>query len=73
MQVTCSKPSGAAKLVEVLDDLVEPHLIEIDQVHLVHGERYLFDAKQRHDAGVPPRLGEHAEPRIDQKHGEIAV
>ena len=73
MQVIDSKPSGAAKRREVLGDRVEARLIEIDEVHLVDGERELADAEQRDDAGMPPRLREHAVARIDEQHGEVAV
>ena len=58
---------------EVLGDRVEARLIEIDEVHLVDGKRELADAEQRDDAGMPPRLREHASAGIDQEHGEVAV
>jgi hypothetical protein len=59
--------------LKLLGDRLEARLLEIDQVHLVDGKRDLVDAEQRQDASVPPRLGEHPAPRIDQKHGEVAI
>ncbi len=58
---------------EVGGDGVEARLVEIDEVHLVDGERDLADAEQRQDAGVTPGLSEHPAARIDQQHGEIAI
>ena len=69
----CFEAERLGEALEILGDRIEARLAEIDEIHLVHGKRELADAEQRDDAGVPPRLGEHAAPRIDQEHGEVAI
>ena len=64
---------GVGEAGKVLGDGLEARLVEIDEIHLVDGERDAADAEQRQDASVPPRLGQHATPRIDQQHGEVAI
>ena len=61
------------KCGKILGDRLEPRLIEIDQIHLVDGERHRADAKQRQDAGMAAGLGQNAAAGVDQQHGEIAI
>ena len=58
---------------EILGDRIEARLVEVDEIHLVDGERDLADAEQRQDAGVTAGLGEDAAAGIDQEHGEVAI
>jgi hypothetical protein len=61
----------AQQRVEVRDDLAEHHLIEADEVHLVHCQDHLADAQQRGDRRVSPRLHQQALARIDQQHRDV--
>ena len=63
----------AEQPVKVGDDLVEHSLIEIDQVHLVHGEHKLADAQQRCDGRVATRLHQQALARIDQQDRNVGL
>ncbi len=45
--------------------------VEVDQVHLVHGEHVVVDAEQARDLRVPPRLRAHAVARVDQQDGDV--
>ena len=69
-QLEAERLGEAGKL---LGDRLEARLVEIDEIHLVDGERDPADAEQRQDAGMPPRLRQHPAARIDQQHGEIAI
>ncbi len=73
MQVIDFKAEWRSEGLEVVGNRVEARLAEIDEIHLVDGEREPADAEQRDDAGMPPRLGEHAGARVDQEHGEVAI
>ena len=59
------------QLVELSLDLVEPHLVEIDEIHLVDREHDVRNLEQRRDQGVAPRLLDHALPRVDQNHRDV--
>ena len=69
-QLEAERLGEAGKL---LGDRLEARLVEIDEIHLVDGERDPADAEQRQDAGMTPRLRQYPAPRIDQQHGEIAI
>ena len=58
---------------EILGDRIEARLVEVDEIHLVDGERDPADAEQRQDAGMTAGLGEDAATGIDQEHGEVAI
>ena len=53
------------------DDGVEHGPVKVDQIHLVHRQRDPANAHQGDKETVPPRLGQHALPRIDQDDGDL--
>ncbi len=42
-----------------------------DEIHLVHAHGEMRDPEERRDVRVPPRLLEHAEPRVDQDERHV--
>ena len=54
-------------------DFVESRCAEIDPVHLVDNDGYLFDAKKMQQIAVAPRLVAHALQRIDDQHGAVRL
>src|SRR3546814_4735549 len=52
-------------------DIVEHLPVIVDQVHLVHRQYHVADAKQRNDVAVAPRLRQQAFARVDQHHGKV--
>ena len=56
---------------KALGNLIEPSPIELDQVHLIHGEHDLPDTEQATNKGVPLGLRQHAFARVDKDHGEF--
>ncbi len=66
MATTLQSGNRAGKFREIFGNVVEPALVEIDQIHLVHGEDELANAEQRTQKGVPPRLLQEPLPGVDQ-------
>ena len=64
-------PGVRQDLLEVVDDVVEDLAIEIDEVHLVDGERELGDPEQLRDPRVPPRLHADAVARVDEQDRDV--
>jgi hypothetical protein len=54
-------------------DCLEAHLVEADEVDLVHRQHDMADTEQRGDEGVAPRLRQHPVACIDQHHRQIGV
>ena len=64
-------PRVRQDLLEVVDDVVEDLAVEVDQVHLVDGQRELGDPEQLRDSRVPPRLDPHAVARVHQQDRHV--
>ena len=64
-------PGVRQDLLEVVDDVVEDLAVEIDQVHLVDGQRELGDPEQLRDSRVAPRLDADAVARVDQQNRDV--
>ena len=62
---------GRQDLLEVVDDVVEDLAVEIDEVHLVDGERELGDPQELRDPRVPPRLDADAVARVHQQNRHV--
>ncbi len=56
---------------KALGNLFEPSPIEVDQVHLIHGEHDLPDTEQATNEGVSLGLQQHAFARVDKDHREF--
>ena len=59
------------QLVELARDLVEPRLVEVDEIHLVDGEDEVGDGEERRDQRVAARLLDHALAGVEQHDGDI--
>ena len=59
------------EVVELLLDLVEPRLVEVDEIHLVDGEDEVGDGEERRDQRVAARLLDHALARVDEHDGDV--
>jgi len=56
-----------------IDDLLEPRLAPIDEVHLVHRQHDVADAEQVDEIAVPEGLGQHTLARVDEDDREVTV
>src|SRR5215831_3484449 len=52
-------------------NIVEPTLLEADEVHLVDGEHDVPNAEQPAQVGMPLGLRQHAVARVDQSDGQL--
>ena len=71
MKWTFERCRSRANSLEIGTDLREDFLAVVDEVHLVHGNDYVRNRKQRSDERMPPRLRQHAFARIDQHDGKL--
>ena len=62
---------GSGEVVELLLDLLEPCLVEVDEIHLVDGEDEVGDSEKRRDQGVAAGLLDHALAGIDEHDGDV--
>ena len=60
-------------LPDLADDLVEPALVEVDQVDLVDRRDEMLDAQQFCDARVPVGLSQHAGAGVDEQDRHMRV
>src|SRR5208283_53251 len=68
------RPDGVELGQEVLKvqlNLPEDLLVVVHQVHLVHGDRQVWNTQQRGDIGMPPRLGKEPLPGIHQNDCQL--
>ena len=56
---------------EVLANALVDGRVEADEVHLVHADEEVRDPEELGDVRVTARLLEHAEPRVDEDHGDV--
>ena len=57
--------------LKITDDGVIDVLVVICEVHLIDTDEQMWDAKQRCDVGVTPRLLQHAIACVDKDNGDI--
>ncbi len=62
---------GGGEVVELLLDLLEPRLVEVDEIHLVDGEDEVGDGEERGDQGVAAGLLDHALAGVDEHDGDV--
>ena len=67
------EPQGLGEGAERRLDVAEDLFVIADKVDLVGDHDDMPDPDQAEDIGVPPRLGQQALARIDQKDGEFGV
>ena len=64
-------PSCWKKRSELRADAVVDVLLELHEIHLVHGDDDVTDADQMRNVGMTPRLRHEAVACVDENQGQI--